>query len=54
MNPLLLSVGNIDWTQTGRENFENISEVFGCDIISFNPNRKLAKILFRKAFETNS
>ena len=51
MNPLLLSVGNIDWTQTGRENFENISEVFGCDIISFNPNRKLAKILFRKAFE---
>ena len=51
MNPLLLSVGNIDWTETGRKNFENISEVFGCDIITFNPNRKVAKILFKKAFE---
>ncbi|KAF6245779.1 N-acetyl sugar amidotransferase [Nitrosopumilus sp. b2] len=51
MNPLLLSVSNIDWTETGRKNFENISENFGCDVISFNPNRKVAKILFRKAFE---
>lgn len=51
MNPLLLSVGNIDWTETGRSNFENISESFGCDMISFNPNRKVAKILFKKAFE---
>tara|TARA_B110000438_G_scaffold291389_1_gene328269 strand:+ start:450 stop:1544 length:1095 start_codon:yes stop_codon:yes gene_type:complete len=51
MNPLLLSVSNIDWTETGRKNFENISEVFGCDIISFNPNRKIAKILFKKTFE---
>ncbi len=51
MNPLLLSVGNIDWTETGRKNFENISEVFGCDVITFNPNRKVAKILFKKAFE---
>ena len=51
MNPLLLSVGNIDWTETGKNNFENISEAFGCDIITFNPNRKVAKILFKKAFE---
>ena len=51
MNPLLLSVSNVDWTETGRKNLENISETFGCDIISFNPNRKIAKILFRKAFE---
>lgn len=52
MNPLLLSVGNIDWTETGRKNFDNISEVFGCDIISFNPNRKVAKKMFKKTFES--
>ncbi|MCV0399633.1 MAG: N-acetyl sugar amidotransferase [Nitrosarchaeum sp.] len=51
MNPVLLSVGNIDWTNTGRENLENISESFGCDIIQFQPNRKIAKKMFRKAFE---
>ena len=51
MNPLLLAVSNIEGTETGRKNLENISETFGCDIISFNPNRKIAKILFRKAFE---
>jgi len=51
MNPILLSVGNIDWTETGRKNFENLSETFGCDIITFNPNRKVAKKLFKKAFE---
>ena len=51
MNPVLLSVGNIDWTETGRKNIENISETFGCDIIMFHLNRKAAKIMFRKAFE---
>ena len=51
MNPVLFSVGNIDWTETGRKNLENISEAFGCDIITFEPNRKIAKYLFRKAFE---
>ena len=51
MNPLLLSVGNLDWTETGRKNLENISEVFGCDIIMLQPNRKIAKKMFRKAFE---
>ena len=50
MNPVLLSVGNIDWTETGRKNIENISETFGCDIISLNPNRKIAGIMARKAF----
>ena len=51
MNPLLLSVGNIDWTETGRKNIENISETFGCDIIMLHPNRKMAKKMFKKAFE---
>ena len=51
MNPLLISVGNVDWTETGRKNFDNISDVFGCDIITFQPNIQLARKLFRKGFE---
>ena len=51
MNPLLITVGNIDWTETGRKNLENISETFGVDIIMKQPNRKLARKMFRKAFE---
>ena len=51
MNPLLITVGNIDWTETGRKNLENISETFGVDIIMKQPNRKLARTMFRKAFE---
>ena len=50
MNPVLLSVGNIDWTETGRKNLDNLSETFGCDIIVHNPNRKIAKKMFKKAF----
>ncbi|MHA7646447.1 N-acetyl sugar amidotransferase [Nitrosopumilus sp. S4] len=51
MNPLLISVGNVDWTETGRKNFDNISDAFGCDIITFQPNIQLSRKLFRKAFE---
>lgn len=51
MNPVLLSVGNIDWTETGRKNLENISDAFGCDIIQFQPNRDVARKMFKKAFE---
>ena len=51
MNPLLVSVGNLDWTETGRRNLNNLSETFGCDILMLHPNRKLAKKMLRKAFE---
>lgn len=50
MNPVLLSVSNIDWTETGRKNIENLSDTFGCDIISFQPNRRVARLMFKKAF----
>ena len=50
MNPVLLAVGNIDWTETGRKNLENISDVFGCDVIALNPNRHVARIMAKKAF----
>jgi len=29
MNPLLLTVGNLEWTETGRKNLNNLSETFG-------------------------
>ncbi len=51
MNPVLLVVGNIDWTDTGRHNFENLSDTFGCDIISLNPNRQLARKIAKASFE---
>jgi len=51
MNPLLLTAGNIDWTETGKKNLENISDTFGCDTIMFYPNRRVARIMFKKAFE---
>ena len=51
MNPLLVSVGNLDWTETGRKNLDNLSETFGCDILMLHPNRKLAKKMLKKAFE---
>ena len=51
MNPVLLSVGNTDWTETGRKNLDNLSETFGCDMILFQPNRRTCKIMFKKAFE---
>ena len=51
MNPVLLTVGNMDWTETGRKNLDNISDVFGCEIIVLQPNRHVTRILTKKAFE---
>ena len=52
MNPLLVSVeDNFPMTDAGKHNIRNISEEFGCDIISMKPNIKLQKNLMRKSFE---
>lgn len=51
MNPLLVNIYNFSWTQTGLDNFNNLSERFGCDTISLHLNRKIAKLMTRKAFE---
>jgi len=51
MNPLLVTVNNFSWTKAGRHNIENLSEAFGCDILGLSLNRKVAKLMFRKAFE---
>ena len=51
MNPILFSVeDNFPMTQAGIHNLKNISEEFGCTIISCKPNIKVQKVLMRKFF----
>lgn len=52
MNPVLLSVeDNFPMTEAGKHNIRNISEEFGCSIISLKPNIRVQKHLMRKTFE---
>lgn len=51
MNPLLVSIDNTSWTQTGRKNQQNISDAFGCDVLTLTLNRNLTRKMMRKAFE---
>lgn len=52
MNPILFSVeDNFTMTEAGKHNLRNISEEFGCNIISLKPNIALQKNIMRKAFE---
>ena len=53
MNPVLFSVeDNFEMTEAGKHNLKNISEEFGCNIISLKPDIKTQKILMRYTFET--
>ena len=52
MNPLLVTVeDNFPMTDAGIHNLKNISEEFGCDIISMKPNIKVQKMIMRHTFE---
>lgn len=52
MNPILFSVeDNFPMTEAGMHNIKNISEEFGCPIISYKPNIRAQKILMRAMFE---
>ncbi len=52
MNPVLFSVeDNFPMTEAGKHNLQNISEAFGCPIISLKPDRKAQKALMRYTFE---
>lgn len=52
MNPLLVSVeDNFPMTEAGKHNLRNISEEFGCDIITIKPNRRAQKRIMRMTFE---
>lgn len=52
MNPILFSVeDNFHMTNAGIHNLKNISEEFGCNIISIKPDIKAQKKLMRYMFE---
>lgn len=52
MNPILFSVeDNFPMTEAGKHNLRNISEEFGCPIISYKPNIKAQKKMMRAMFE---
>ncbi len=51
MNPLLISVDNWSWTNTGLMNKANISESFGCDILTLTLNKKVGKKMMLKALK---
>ena len=52
MNPILFSVeDNFEMTEAGKHNIKNISEEFGCNIISLKPDIKAQKKLMRYTFE---
>lgn len=52
MNPILFSVeDNFPMTEAGKHNLKNISEEFGCTIISCKPNISAQKKLMRAFFE---
>ena len=52
MNPILFSVeDNLPMTEAGKHNIKNISEAFGCPIISLKPDIKTQKILMKHTFE---
>ena len=52
MNPLLVSVeDNFTMTEAGKHNLKNISERFGCHLITLKPNIKAQKAIMKKTFE---
>ncbi len=52
MNPILFTVeDNFPMTEAGKHNLRNISETFGCTVISCKPNIRAQKILMRRFFE---
>ena len=52
MNPILFSVeDNFPMTKAGEHNIKNISEEFGCNIISIKPDIRTQKKLTRYMFE---
>ncbi len=52
MNPILFSVeDNFPMTEAGKHNLKNISEEFGCSIISLKPDIRTQKKLMRYMFE---
>jgi N-acetyl sugar amidotransferase len=50
MNPVLLTVSGSDWTEVGRKNILNISDAFGCDVISLGGSLSTMRKMYKEAF----
>ncbi len=50
MNPLIVSIDNFLWTETGRHNWSNLLRTFGVDAHVMSLNPQVCKKMFRKAF----
>lgn len=51
LNPLIVSVDNFSWTQTGIHNWTNLRNTFGVDAHVMSLNPQVCKKIFRKALE---
>ena len=51
MNPLLLSVNNFSWTETGLHNWSNLLNTFGVDALQMSLSPRVCKRMFVKALE---
>ncbi len=52
MNPLLISaLDNLQMTEAGKHNIDNIAEEFGCTMIKVRPKAKVQKKIMRLTFE---
>ena len=52
MNPIIFTVeDNFPMTEAGKHNLKNISEAFGCTIISCKPEIRSQKAIMRRTFE---
>lgn len=49
MNPLLVMVDNVSWTETGRKNWNNIRTRYSLDAHVFSLNPNVCKKMFKKA-----
>lgn len=51
MNPLVVSVNNFSWTETGLHNWNNMLNEFGVDAIQMSLNPQVCKKMFKKGLE---
>ncbi|MFA6096752.1 MAG: N-acetyl sugar amidotransferase [Candidatus Paceibacterota bacterium] len=51
LNPLLVSVNNTTWTETGKHNWQNMLKEFGVDAHQITLNPQVCKKMFKMALE---
>lgn len=51
MHPLIVSVNNYSWTETGKHNWDNLLNEFGVDSILYTLSPQACKLMFAKGLE---